>query len=91
MPNKQAAMKSLRQDKKRHDRNTATRTELRSLTKKVRTLFSEKKREEADAALRSLESKLSRAVKKNVIKQGTASRKVSRLRAEWFKLASAKK
>jgi small subunit ribosomal protein S20 len=90
MPNKQAAMKSLRQDKKRHDRNTAARSELRTLTKKARVLMAEKKKEEADTVLKKLESKLDRAVKKNVIKKGCASRKISRLRSEWSKPAAKK-
>ena len=90
MANKQAALKSLRQDKKRHDRNTATRSALRTLTKKARTLLAENKREETDAVLKKLESKLDRAVKKNVIKKGNASRKISRLRTEWSKPAPKK-
>ena len=86
MANKQAAMKSLRQDKKRHERNTAKRSELRTLTKKVRTLIEKPSREEADIVLKTLESKLDREVKKNVIKKGSASRKISRLRSDWSKI-----
>lgn len=90
MANKKAAMKSLRQDKKRHERNTAARSELRTLTKRARILLSENKREEADALLKKLESSLDRAVKKNVIKKGCASRKISRLRSQWAKPAAKK-
>jgi small subunit ribosomal protein S20 len=91
MPNKQAAMKSLRQDKKRHERNTAARSEIRTLTKKARVLISENKQKEADTALKKLESRLDRSVKKNIIKKGTASRKISRLRSDWAKISSGKK
>ena len=85
MANKQAALKSLRQDKKRHLRNISTRSELRTLTKKARALIADQKREDADITLKKLESKLDRAAKNNVIKKSTASRKISRLRAEWAK------
>ncbi len=91
MANKQAALKSLRQDKKRHTRNISTRSELRTLTKKARLLIAEQKPEDADAALKKLESKLDRAAKKNIIKKGTASRKIARLRAEWAKPSPEKK
>ena len=85
MPNKHAAIKSLRQDKKKHDRNAGVKTELRTLTKKVRATLKENKRDEADSLLRKLESKLSRAAKNNIIKKGNASRRISRLRAEFSK------
>lgn len=85
MANKKAAIKSLRQTKKRNARNVAVKSELRTLAKKARLLISEKKRDEADKALKTLESKLSRAAKSNIIKKANASRRVSRLRAEWNK------
>lgn len=88
MPNKHAAIKSLRQDKKKHSRNAGVRTELRTLTKKVKSMLAENKRDEADTLLRKLESKLSRAAKNNVIKKGNASRRISRLRADFSKAAS---
>ncbi|HPN72941.1 MAG TPA: 30S ribosomal protein S20 [Candidatus Omnitrophota bacterium] len=90
MANKRAAIKSLRQTKKRHDRNTAARSELRTLSKKARVLISENKKEEADTLLKKLESNLDRAVKKNVIKKGCASRRISRLRSAWSKISAKK-
>ncbi|MDP8299373.1 MAG: 30S ribosomal protein S20 [Candidatus Tantalella remota] len=83
MANKKAAIKSLRQDKKKHDRNKATMTELRTLGKIARTLIKEQNRDEADIALKNLESKLQRAAKKDVIKKNNASRRISRLRTAW--------
>ena len=85
MANKKAAIKSLRQTKKRNARNVAARSELRTLAKKAKLLIAEKKRDEADKALKTLESKLSKAAKSNIIKKANASRRVSRLRAEWNK------
>lgn len=89
MANKKAAIKSLRQDKKKHIQNHAILSELRTLTKKARTLISEKKREEADSALKKLESKLCRAAKSDMIKKNNASRRISRLRSQWTKIGSA--
>ena len=87
MPNKKAAIKSLRQDKKKHSRNKAVIAELRTLAKKAHALIDEKKRDEAEKALRNLESKLSRAAKSNIIKKNNASRRISRLRSEFAKSA----
>ncbi len=88
MPNKKAAIKSLRQDKKKHERNKSDIAELRTLAKKARLLISENKRDEAETALRTLESKLSKASQKNVIKKNTAARRVSKLRSQFAKTVS---
>ncbi|RKY41067.1 MAG: 30S ribosomal protein S20 [Candidatus Makaraimicrobium thalassicum] len=88
MANKKAAFKSLRQDKKKHIRNKAVISELRTLTKKARTLIISKDREEADNALKNLESRLTRAAKNNTIRKNNASRRISRLRAQWAKIES---
>ena len=88
MPNKKAAIKSLRQDKKKHTHNKATLAELRTLAKKARILITENKHDEAETALRQLESKLSKAAKKNVIKRNTGARRISKLRSQFAKVAS---
>lgn len=90
MPNIKSAYKSIRQDKKRHARNIAAITEIRTLTKKARTLIASAKRDEADATLRQLESKLDKAAKTKKITKKTASRRISRLRSQWAKIASKK-
>ena len=87
MPNKKAAIKSLRQDKKKHTRNKATLAELRTLAKKARIMITENKRAEAETALKQLESKLSKAAQNNVIKKNTAARRVSKLRSQFAKTA----
>lgn len=83
MPNKLAAIKRLRQDKKKHLYNKGILAELRTLAKKARTLITSKKRDEADIVLKQLESKLDKAAKINVIKKNNASRRISRLRQLW--------
>ena len=88
MANKRAAIKSLRQDKKKHARNQSVVSEIRTLTKKARTLISAKKQKEADAALKTLESKLSKAAKSNIIRKNNASRRISRLRSQYSKIGS---
>ncbi|MFH1664544.1 MAG: 30S ribosomal protein S20 [Candidatus Omnitrophota bacterium] len=85
MANKKAAIKSLRQNITRHERNKSTMSEVRTIAKKIQVLITEKKREEADTMLRLLESKLDRAAKKDVIKKTTASRRIARVRAQWDK------
>ncbi|MBU1084594.1 MAG: 30S ribosomal protein S20 [Candidatus Omnitrophota bacterium] len=88
MPNKKAAIKSLRQDKTKHDRNRSVQTELRTISKKARALITEGNKNDADAALKNLESKLSRAAKNNIIKKKNASRRISRMRSQWAKIGS---
>ncbi|MDD4957249.1 MAG: 30S ribosomal protein S20 [Candidatus Omnitrophica bacterium] len=88
MPNKKAAIKSLRKDKKKHAKNKAVKSELRTLTKKARLLITDGKKNEAETLLRTLESKLDRAAKSHIIKKENAARKVSRLRTHF---ASASK
>lgn len=91
MPNIKSAYKSIRQDKKRHAKNIAAISEIRTLTKKARALVTSSKRDEADAALRELESKLDKAAKTNKIKKNNAARKISRLRSQWAKIGKAGK
>ncbi len=88
MPNKRAAVKSLRQDKKKHIQNKATLSEIRTLAKKTRVLITEKKGPEADTALKQLESKLDKAAKNNTVRKTTASRRIARLRGQWAKIGS---
>jgi len=82
MPQKRSAYKRLRQDKKKHTANKGTISEIRTLTKKVRTLIVEKSREAGEKAVRQLESRLGKAVKSNAFKKNSAARKISRLRKQ---------
>ncbi|MBD3380533.1 MAG: 30S ribosomal protein S20 [Candidatus Omnitrophica bacterium] len=86
MPNKKSAIKRLRQDKKKHDRNKAILSEIRTFAKKAKAAIADKDAVGADDTLKTLESKLTRAARKDIIKKNTASRKVSRLRSQWSKI-----
>ena len=88
MPIKKFAFKRLRQDKKKHVRNKSAVSEIRTLAKRARTLIAEKKREEADAALKKLESKLDKATQNNIVKKNSAARSISRLRKNWSAIKS---
>lgn len=88
MANIKSALKSLRQDKKKHDRNRTIVSDLRTALKTATTLISENKKEEAEAALKTVESKLDKAAKRNIIKKKNASRKISRLRVGFNKISA---
>jgi small subunit ribosomal protein S20 len=83
MPNTKAAIKALKQSQKKHEKNKAVKSELRTLAKTASRLIGEKNRSEADEVLTKLESRLDKAAKTNVIHRNNASRKISRLRSQW--------
>jgi small subunit ribosomal protein S20 len=74
-----STIRRARQSIKRHDRNRATLSTLKSLVKKVQTAVTEKKVEDAKVSLRHATSALGKAVTKGVMKPNTASRRVARL------------
>ncbi len=79
MPVIKAAKKSLRQNKRRRERNLDYKKKLKDLTKKVQSLVKSNKKEEARSLLSQLYKAIDKAAKKGVIKKNTASRKKSRL------------
>lgn len=79
MANLSAAKKSIKQDKKRRLRNLAISSELKTLVRKMDSLISANKPDEAKKMLSLVMSKLDRAVKKGIIKRHNADRKKSRL------------
>ncbi len=81
MPNTSSAKKRMRQDAVRRSRNRATKTNLRSQLRKVRTAIAEKKLDESVAEFKKLVVKLDRAAGRNVIHLNTAARTKSRLSA----------
>lgn len=85
MPNIKSVFKNLRQNRKRNLKNNGVLSELHTLTKKFHALVASKSLKEADTVLRTLESKLARAAKSDVIKKTNASRRVSRLKARLAK------
>ena len=79
MPIIKSQKKSLRQDLKRKKRNVAKKDKIKRLLKEVKNLVSLKKQEEAKKLLPQIYKALDKAVKTNVIKKNTASRKKSRI------------
>ena len=79
MPIKHAALKQIRKDRKRHQRNQAVRSELKTLTKELLALLRAQKLEEAKTLLRLVAKKYDHAASKGVIHRNTAARYKSRL------------
>ena len=76
MPRIKSAKKRMRQTKTRTARNKATRSDLRTAVKKVRTAGTAA---EAAAAMKDAESMIDRAGRKNMVHRNTAARTKSRL------------
>ena len=79
MPNKDSAIKRVRQNEKRRERNRAKKAEMRSAVKKVRKLAVAKEIAPLVDAVKAAQSRLDKAAKTNLIKKRNASRTVSRL------------
>ena len=75
---KHAALKQLRKDRNRRQRNQMVRSELKTLTKRFVTLVSAQRLDDARALIQSLASKYDRAVAKGIIHRNTAARYKSR-------------
>ena len=90
MPIKHAALKQLRKDKKRQQRNQAVRSELKTITKHLLTLLKGQQLKEAETLLREVASKYDRAAAKKVIHPNTAARYKARLQARISTGKSAK-
>ncbi len=86
MPIKKSAFKELRKAKKRHLRNIAVVSELRTLNKRLNNLLNEKNAEQAKKILTQLIVKLDKAATKKIIHKNKASRKKSRLMRRLKKL-----
>jgi len=79
MPQKRSARKEIRKSKKKHLRNIAITSEMKSSIKKYNALLEAKKIDQAKELLKVVSSQLSRASGKGIIHNNTASRKISRL------------
>lgn len=87
MPQRKAAVKRLRVDKKRRLRNLKIQRDLKKTLKKLQSLLAAKNTEEAKKALQETISKLDKAASKGIISKNTASRKKSRLTIRLNKIA----
>lgn len=79
MPNTKSAERRARVSARRHTRNQAAKSRLRTLERRYRTLLAAGKKEEAGTALKAASSALDKAAKRGVIPRRRASRKKSRL------------
>lgn len=79
MPIKHAALKQIRKDRKRQQRNQAIRSELKTLTKRLVTLLREQKLNDARTLIQVVAKRYDHAASAGVIHRNTASRYKSRL------------
>ncbi|HAZ62612.1 MAG TPA: 30S ribosomal protein S20 [Armatimonadetes bacterium] len=79
MPKKQSAKKRARQAIKRHARNVAAKTEIKTLVKQVREAIAAGDTAEARKLAAATESKLAKAAKRGIIHGNQASRRAARL------------
>lgn len=79
MPIKHAALRQIRKDRKRAERNQAVQSLLKTLKKRARLLLEQDKREEMTQFLPEIIRQFDRAAAKGVIHHNVASRTKSRL------------
>lgn len=82
MPIIKSAKKRVHQAAKRRARNLATKRAFRLEIKDLMTHVENKDAKKAAEALKKVQSELDKAVKKNILKQNTASRKKAQLAAK---------
>ena len=90
MPNKHAAIKDLRKNKKRAARNSKMKTHLKALDRHWKAFLKEGKLDEAKVVMTNLQKALGKAAKNAVIHKNKASRRVSSMHRA-ISTASAKK
>lgn len=74
-----SAEKRVRQAEKRHERNVAAKSALKTVSKKLTRSVSDKNAEATAGALKEAAKAYARAASKGIIHKNTAARKVSRL------------
>lgn len=88
MPNKKAAIKDLRQTKKHTLRNSLVKRNIKEIIKRGQKAVA--KGEKVDDLAKQLQKAVDKAVKSNILKANTASRKKSRF-AQMVKRSTVKK
>ena len=78
MPIKHAALRQMRKDRKRQQRNQAVQAELRTLAKRLLSLLNERKVAEAGQLMQTVAKAYDRAASKRVIHPRAAARYKSR-------------
>jgi len=79
MPNTKSAVKRLRQDKKKNLKNKSAKSAIKTKIKKIKSLVSSGKIEEANKMVREIEKMVDKAKTKRIIHQNKASRTKSNL------------
>ena len=79
MPIKHAALKEMRKARRRHARNQAAQSELKTLTKRFVGLLEAKQVDEAKTFLKIVIITYDRAAERGIIHRNTANRSKSRL------------
>ncbi|TAL26156.1 MAG: 30S ribosomal protein S20 [Nitrospirae bacterium] len=74
-----SAIKRIRQAEKHNLRNSAVRSRMKTLSKKVEEAAAEKNKEQLGKLLKETTKAIQSAVSKGVLHKNTASRKISRL------------
>lgn len=77
MPNKHAAIKDLRKNLKRADRNKRLKTHVKALSQRLQSAIKEGKKAEALEAAKKLQQIVAKAAKNHIVHANKASRKVS--------------
>lgn len=79
MANIKSQIKRIRTNEKRHQRNQAVKSELKTLVRKAREAVDAGDKEAAQKALRAASRKLDKAVSKGVIHKNQAANRKSKL------------
>jgi len=79
MANIKSQIKRNRQNEKRHERNKAAKSALKTSTKKVHTAVADGDGDAAQERFRALARELDRATSKGIVHKRTAARRKSRL------------
>jgi len=79
MPRRKSSIKRKRADKKRRIRNLRVKTDLKKTLKKFQAFLNAKNAAEAKNFLKTVYSRIDKAVKKGILHRNTANRKKSRL------------
>ena len=79
MPNLKSALKRMRQNEKRRRRNQAIKTRTKNMIRKLKTLVSANKKEEAKALLPEVIKIIDQAVSKGVWHKNKAARHKSKI------------
>lgn len=90
MPNSPSAKKSLRQNEKRHERNQASKSQMRTELKKALTAVKSGDAERATAQVRAAESALDKSAKRGLLHKRCAARRKSRLAKRLNALSASK-